>query len=236
MSSPPSPRELHLALSITHISQMKKARPRWTSQCVRARPQLSHCAPPTPARRGLGADPKGPSQVTLPGSCGSLPAHMPADGGPVARPQRCDRQWKSSPGREAQPTPLPAWAPCIFNNVHYSCFVTGKEPEQLTEEPRTAGRAEQWACSTLQPLPRPPGALPLPASQHRAVPQVCYHPPHPWKGPLHPACRSSRSQPALTAEPPRGVGHPPGAQPCRSPHSPSTQLPQAQAPPTHCCP
>ena len=139
--------------------------------------------PPPTAPRGLGADPKGPSQVTLPGSCGSLPARMPADGGPVARPQQCDRQWKSCPGREAQPTPLPAWAPCIFNNVHYSCFVTGKEPEQLTEEPRTAGRAEQWACSSLQPLPRPPGALPLPASQHWAVPQVCYHPPHPWEGP-----------------------------------------------------
>ena len=192
--------------------------------------------PPAPAPRGLGADPKGPGQVTLPGSCGALPARMPPDGGPVARPQECSRRWKSWPGREAQPTPLPAWAPCIFNNVHYSCFVTGKETEQLTEEPRTAGRAELWACSTPQPLPRPPGALPTPASQHWLSPQVCYHPPHPWEGPLHPASKSSRNQPALTAEPPGGAGHRPGAEPCRRPLSPSTLVPQAQAPPAHCCP
>ena len=59
LGSPPSPRELHSALSITHVSQMKKARPRWTSQWVRTRPQLSHCAP-YPCTQGVGGRPQGP--------------------------------------------------------------------------------------------------------------------------------------------------------------------------------
>ena len=68
VSSPPS-RELHWALSITHVSPMKKARPRWTSQCVRARPQLSHCAaaptPSPPHTQGAGGRPQGPKPSHL---------------------------------------------------------------------------------------------------------------------------------------------------------------------------
>lgn len=122
--------------------------------------------------------------------------------------------WERSPAHPASP----AWAPCIFNNVHYSCFVTGKETEQLR---RSQEQQESRAVGVLHTpaLPRPPVALPLSASQHWAIPQVCYHPPIPGGAPS--PCLQKQQEPNRShCRASQGVGHSPGAEPCRSPTPP----------------
>lgn len=74
--------------------------------------------------------------------------------GQSSRVAQCCGEGRPSPPRQ------PPGASSIFNGVYYSCFVSGKEPELLTEEPRPVWRAEQWVCSPLQPSSRTPrGAL-----------------------------------------------------------------------------
>lgn len=178
---------------------------------------------PLPLHPGLGADPKGPGQVTLPGSCGVLPACMPPDGVPVARPQECSCRWKSWPGREAQPTPLPAWAPCIFNNVHYSCFVTGKETEQLREAKNSRESRAVGVLHTPAPPQTPCGSAPICQPAPGYPPKSVTIPPS--RGGAPPPCLQKQQEPNLShCRASQGVGHSPGAEPCRSPHSPSTLL------------
>lgn len=97
-----------------------------------------------PKGPGLGSSYLGPVACSLPacrlmGVLWLVPAAWPA-------------QQSSSVlrGRRPGPPRQPPGVPCIFNDVYYSCFVSGKEPEQLTEEPGTAWQAGQWARSTPQ--------------------------------------------------------------------------------------
>lgn len=129
---------------------------------------------------------------------------------------------KAGLGREAQPTPLPAWAPCIFNIVHYSCFVTGKETEQLREAKNSRGEQSCGRAPHPSPSPDPCGSAPI------CQPALGYPPsllpsPHPGRGPS--PCLQKRQEPNRShCRASQGVGHSLGAQPCRSPHSPSTLL------------
>lgn len=114
-----------------------------------------------PGEGGVSGGPQGSrTKVSLPGSRGLLPAHMPPNGGPVAGPRSMASPLKQLCCGEGRPIPpcQPPVAPCIFHDVYYSCFISGKEPEQLVEEPRTDCRGGQWSCSTQ------PGELSTPSA------------------------------------------------------------------------
>lgn len=156
-------------MSIMPALWMKKLRPREAPRGeLGARPSSSSAPSllPLPATCvELGGRPQGPgARAFLPESRGLLPACMPPNGGPVAGPGEHGQPSRAAQRcREGRPGPprRPPGAPCIFNAVYYSCFVSRREPEQLTEEPRTAWDAGQWACSALQLDLKTPQESPL---------------------------------------------------------------------------
>lgn len=109
------------------------------------------CASQRPQGSRAGSPYLGPVACSLP-ACRPTGVLRPGPRSAAASGEAASVSWAASPAPHA----ARLGPPCIFNNVYYSCFVTGKEPEPLTEKPRTAGRAGQWACSTAQP----PGLCP----------------------------------------------------------------------------